>query len=1079
MQAPAFNKQETMSIQNLIVLSQLNPPAQQQQVLERERMARILENVLDYPLTVIEAGTGYGKSTALISFIKKADCRVYWYSISGPDRDPNLFLAKLLSSFNQLDEDLGQEALRIMDMPESTREESLITLVNSLSARSDGSRLLVLDDFHRVHQVGEIIQMLDWLLENLPADLHIVFATRQPADSPAINSLRVKGNILEIGKEELKFTHEEITTLFETQYGIRINPEDVRRLYEKTEGWAIGLQMVWQSIQNNPERDLEHLLEDQMESADTLFDYLAEEVLLRQDVQTQEFLVKTSILSKLEPGICDFLLSINDSETMLRNLHRMGLFIEELRPNVYRYHQMFREFLVNRLAKDPAAALALHQRIASYYAAHEYWEQAITHMRDAGEYERIVQILENIGVEKIQQGLVESVNYWIHIIPSDLRKKYPFLLFLLGEVNRLTSQFDSALDHYHSAERLYRAAGNNWGVSMALRGQARVYLDTLRPLNADQILQDTLKLLDPEENPDDVADLLSLTAENQLNMGYPEQAQELLNQSNNLKPLNSENDLIQARILLRTGKLKKGMRLLQDREAHQQSWLSSARPQRFHREGTLLLALFHVWEGNTEKTFKYGRRGIAISEMLQSNFVQSVAYMRLGHAYQLQNTHPWNNEGFDQAIRYYEQSMEKVDVTRIHVEPLWGICRALCYSRQVEKAEEVAAESLAIANKAGDQWIALMIQLSLGAGHVLIGSHARANHLLSLVESGAQKVRDPFLLSVAEIWLALQSWQQGFLNTSMVYLEKSLDHIRENEYDFLITNETFLGMPDREMIKPMLLAARDQGVHTSYINNLFAYDERVQTGYHPGYTLWIQTFGTFETWRGHQRISKDEWKRGKAIHLFQHLVANKGKWLTQDQIILALWPDSSKNTARNNLKVVLNALNQALEPLRPSGEPPHFIERRKDYYRLNPHARIVVDADVFEENISLSERENLDFAVSLYHGPFLEDSPMQQFALIQKQYYHQQYLIAAENLLQLLLEENELQAALDLSYKALNVDPVWETGYEAQMTIFHRLNQPSMVHSVYQQFETVMQTQLDMDVSPKFKQLYRELAVQE
>ena len=1064
-----------MSIQNLIVLSQLTPPAQQHQVLERDRMGRILENVLDYPLTILEAGTGYGKSTALISFIKRSSCPVFWYSISGPDRDPNLFLAKLLSALNQHKKALGEEALRILDMPESTRDEALITLVNSLASQLDSPHLLILDDFHRVTQVGEIIQMLDWLIENMPPHLHIIFATRQSVQSPAINSLRVKGNLLEIGKEELKFTPDEISNLFQTQYGIHISEEEVDQLYQKTEGWAIGLQMVWQSIQNNPDLDLQLLLENQLSSTETLFNYLAEEVLLRQDASTQEFLVNTSILSKLEANTCDFLLNIEHSETLLRSLHRMGLFIVELRPNVYRYHQMFREFLENRLAQDPEKALLLHQKIASYFAAHEYWEQAVSHLLDAEEYHRIVQILENIGERILQKGLVESINFWIHSIPSGIRRRYPYMLYLLGEVNRLTSQFDNALDHYHSAERLYRAEGNDWGISMALRGQARVYLDTIRPLNADQILQDTLKHLNPEENPEDAADLLSLTAENQLNMGYPEKAQSLLDQSNQLKPLNRENDLIQARIFLRTGKLKKGMHLLEEREAHQLPTASITRPQRFHREGTLLLALFHAFQGNTEKTFEYGKRGIATAEFLQSNFVQSVAFMRLGHAYQLQNSHPWDKKGFARSIEYYEQSMEKVDVTRIHVEPLWGICRALGYSGQIEQAEARADESLAIAQKAGDLWISHLIQLSLGAGYVLSGNHNRANHILSLVESGAQNVGDPFLLSVAELWLAIQSWQQGFFNTAMIYLEKSVTRMKDNEYDFLLKQETFLGLHDREIIKPLLLAARDQGIQTSYINELFSYDERVQSGYHPGYTLWVQTLGTFNAWRGQNQIAPEEWKREKAKLLFQYLVANKGKWLTQDQITCALWPESSETTGRNNLKVVLNSLNQVLEPGRPSGESPNFIERQKDYYRLCPHARIVVDTDVFEQNITLETNESLAFALDLYHAPFLEDSPIQEHALVQKQYYHQQFLIAAEKLLKRYLEKNELDTALDLTYRILAIDSLWETGYECQMEIFYRRGQQSMVHSTYNQCVEIMNKKLDMDVSPGFKGRYKEL----
>jgi len=75
-----------MSIRNLIILSQLNPPAQRNHVLVRERITNLLNSSLTYPLTLLQAGTGYGKSTALISFINKQDLPVYWYTVAPTDK---------------------------------------------------------------------------------------------------------------------------------------------------------------------------------------------------------------------------------------------------------------------------------------------------------------------------------------------------------------------------------------------------------------------------------------------------------------------------------------------------------------------------------------------------------------------------------------------------------------------------------------------------------------------------------------------------------------------------------------------------------------------------------------------------------------------------------------------------------------------------------------------------------------------------------------------------------------------------------------------------------------------------------
>jgi len=53
----------------LIILSQLNPPAQSRRILKRDRINKDLSKSIQYPLTILAAGTGYGKSTAILSYI--------------------------------------------------------------------------------------------------------------------------------------------------------------------------------------------------------------------------------------------------------------------------------------------------------------------------------------------------------------------------------------------------------------------------------------------------------------------------------------------------------------------------------------------------------------------------------------------------------------------------------------------------------------------------------------------------------------------------------------------------------------------------------------------------------------------------------------------------------------------------------------------------------------------------------------------------------------------------------------------------------------------------------------------------
>ena len=1064
-----------MSIRNLIILSQLNPPSQRSRVLNRERIFRQLLNALNYPLTVIEAGTGYGKSTALLSFLGEVDNPVYWYTISGTDRDPKLFLAKLFSAFTQGHQSIGDEPLRILDMPEATYQESMIAFVNALSIGLENDSLFIIDDFHRILDIPEIMKYMNWLLEHLPHKLHVILSTRYSPKLTDINKWRVTGQLYEINRDNLAFTKSEIKTLFMEHYNIDLLESEIQDLLTRTEGWVIGLQMIGQSLTQRPNLTIRQVLEDDQLSKNALFEYLADEVFSGLSTKIQNFLLQTSILSKLDSTTCDFLLVSDNSDQTLRMLQSSGFFIEEMQPGVYRYHQLFREFLLNRLNRTPLRKNELHLKIASYFRAHEYWEETLFHLLSVGDYKQINQILENIGNLLIKDGRYESINYWINEIPEEKQREYPNFNYLLGEINRYLGKFEEALEYYHIAERLFKEKKNKSGISSALRGQAQVFLDTIRPINADQLLQDALKLLDDSDMNKEVADLMVLTAENQLNLGNPGSAEALLSQARTLYPdISMETDLIEARLLLRTGRLQRGIKLLREREVNQSS-INFHRPQRFHREGALLLSLFYSIIGDVDQAEDYARQGIELGDKLKSTFVQSVGYMRLGHAILLKHQNPLSEIGLKSSITHFQKAIEKVDVTRIHVEPLWGMCRALGYAGNIAEAEKLALESLEIAEKAGDIWISVLIHLSIGAGAVLANNFGLAQEHLTTAETSAIKVKDPFVQAVARLWLAIKAWKQGYLHTAFGYLEKVISVVREHHYEFLLTQKTLMGLRDEEELLPLLISARENRIEESFIQELLSLRKNEQLIYHPGYTLWIRTLGSFMVWRGFEPINRQDWKREKALQLFQFLTGYREKWVSRDQILSTLWPETPVEKAQNYLKVVFSTLNEVLEPNRPKGETPYFIIRNQERYRLNPSAKIIVDADLM---INLVHGQNADAwssAVDLYQGHYFSDSPLQEWLMIEEQYYHQQFLIVSEKLIDLFINEGEFEKALELTYKVLGEDNLWESAYRAQMIIFHQTKRPSLVHKVFNHCQEVLENQIQSQVSQKTKDLYKKL----
>ncbi len=1064
-----------MTNRHQIILSKLTPPAQRSSILARPRVQALLRESLSYPFTVLTCETGYGKTTSALTLTQSLDCPVFWYTVSRNELDPRLFLTYLCTVFNQGGKKLGQPALRVLEDSQASFQECLTALLNSLCLGLTQPALLVLDDFQGVGDSDEILKMMDWFINHLPATLHVMIISRLPISFPSMNNWRIHGKLLELDKDSLSFTQDETQQLYNSTYQLPLDPEEVSLLHQRTEGWAIGLQVVWQSIRAYPQMNLDDLLYEDKISLANLFEYLAEEVLDMQTEGHQEFLLHTSILQFLDVDTCDFLMDTQDSASTLSELYKSGLFIEQLKPDVLRYHHIFKEFLLAQLQKNPEKARALHRKVASYYSAHHYWERAIAHLISAGDFARIRQILDNVGDRLLQSGLKQSVRFWLEQIPPEELNSYPYGNYLLGEIDRMEARFDQALESYRTAQRLYQNQDNSWGTSLAMRGQAQVYLDTLRPVNANKLLDHALALLDPVEYPLEVSSLLTQIAENQVNQGALPEAEQSLQKAQELSSQNSEAQAyIRARLFLRAGKLEEGIRLLEKLDSATAE-VSLSRPQRFHRESTLLLSLFHSLKGEPDLARKSAEQGLQVSRQLQAGYVESVAKIRLGHALQLDLRQGLDNQGIQHIRKLYEFAIQNVNIARIHVEPLWGLCRLVGYAGYLDEAKRIAENALVIANNAGDEWIGLLVRISLGAALALAGEYDAASDILSVADPLADKVGDCLAKAAVLLWQAYTAQKQCYANSAILFLEQSLELIQKHNYQFLLNRPSLLGADDPCIFFPLLYWAKEKHIQQDLVNLLLS-DSQSGGNYHPGYSLSLRLLGGFEVRKGKALIGTDQWKREKARQMLQALALNRTKGISKDQLSLYFWPDSDESTANNNFKVTLSALNQALEPDRPSRESPVFVIRNGDQYQLNADIKIYVDFEEFEKLALSSNLKDRQTALDLYKGRLLEGEALQEFFMPEVQYFHRLYLDCIGKVIETAIQLKDYDQGLELSNRLVRQEPLLASGYQCQMRIYHYMGNDTMLRKVYQQAVDVYQKEYGPGYEPEeLIALYQEL----
>ena len=307
----------------MIIKSKLIPPQSQKAVLHRERLQERLITAITYPLTLVHAGTGFGKTTTLVE-LGSLYKHVYWYNITEPDRDPTLFLAHLVSAFLPATAPL----LERLEKGGGVANTGIFnSLINQLTTDLEEDAILILDDFHLVNNVTDINHWFEALVEQQPPHLHIAIASRQIPETPAFIRWQVKGNILLIDQSDLSFSQDEIISLFADHFHFAITNDQAQALYSYTDGWIIALQMIWQRLQSSHSKNLDNILAELPTALSNVFNFLAQEVLLRQPKPIQQFLVSTAILREMDAECCDYLMEIDDSQEILRTLNDKGLFI--------------------------------------------------------------------------------------------------------------------------------------------------------------------------------------------------------------------------------------------------------------------------------------------------------------------------------------------------------------------------------------------------------------------------------------------------------------------------------------------------------------------------------------------------------------------------------------------------------------------------------------------------------------------------------------------------------------------------------------------------------------------------------
>ncbi|MCU1458468.1 MAG: ATP-dependent transcriptional regulator, MalT-like, LuxR family [Actinomycetia bacterium] len=430
----------------------------------RPRLSERMGGDAPSTLTLVSAPAGFGKTTVLTEWLDSlpAGLSRAWLSLDPRDNDSVSFWTYVVAALRTAAGNaFGAATLSLLQSSQAPLDAVIATLLNELTTVSDDV-VLVLDDYH-VIEAPDVHESVAYLLDRLPAPIHLVIATR--ADPPLpLGRLRVDGRMTEIRAADLRFTAGETEAYLERSAGATLSAADIASLAERTEGWVAALQLATLSMQGRD--DTSSFIAEFAGDDRYIVDYLVEEVLDRQTEDVRRFLLQTSILDRMNGSLCDAVTGQDSGKATLERLERANMFLVPLddRRHWYRYHHLFADVLKAHLLDEQRDAVAgLNGRASRWYELHGEPTEGIRHALAAGDFSRAADLVEAALPAWSQDRQETTGRTWLQRLPDDVVRVRPALLVGLVGALAAIGDFEGAQERLDDAERLLRSAAAGAG----------------------------------------------------------------------------------------------------------------------------------------------------------------------------------------------------------------------------------------------------------------------------------------------------------------------------------------------------------------------------------------------------------------------------------------------------------------------------------------------------------------------------------------------------------------------------------------------------------------------------------------
>ena len=460
-------------------------PTIRKEFVKRQSLIDCLEANISYPMTLISAATGCGKSVTVSQWLDETNRKYGWLSVDDEHNDIQIFLTYLLTL---LKEQWPQKTFGLEYILEGANlSPNLIasTIINDLN-QLEGLFVLVMDDYHVIRQ-EKIHEIINGIIRYSPAHFHLVILTQR--DPPLkLAKLRVQFQLNEVRMKDLAFTTDEAIKL-RSLIASEIPDDQVTNLVKQSDGWITGITVGLMGLADGVEfgRVIQSL-----NSPNSIISELLDEVVInRLPIDILKYLEVSALLDRFSKElISTVVVSINDSdlsqsgsEEFIRLSKRRNLFLVPLDSvgQWFRYHHVFSSQIQNRKVKylNEEQVSLLYKSASRWFENQQLLEEALNYAIRSNDMAFAVNLFARHRIELHNTEQIQRLNRLIDLFPSEARDKHPELLLSLAMLQDYNTNYAGMEDYLSQAEELLKAGGSQNAYEKKLLGEFHSVSDIL------------------------------------------------------------------------------------------------------------------------------------------------------------------------------------------------------------------------------------------------------------------------------------------------------------------------------------------------------------------------------------------------------------------------------------------------------------------------------------------------------------------------------------------------------------------------------------------------------------------------